>query len=307
MNKFKNKWIFIIAILVVILAIIIFSNKDGISKLIGVNKKDVFESKSNTENICKKKSYYLGVYLYNDTVSSGTDGYCVTGKENTCIETDCYKDKSVGACSAGTIIHYYVKSNDNDAIDKYFNVLHDDGDTMTLQSVDAITQSAWNESGKLTQGPITALAAIEDTTKNWTNVNQLNYCLGNKCTQFLKYPNLSYTQNDYTGFDNDALTSTNGGAYTYGSTNVISRSGYARIVSFQELVDLGCRYRSSCPSFLYNNNEEYYYTLGAYTGNSHSAWLVSTIDYKGLVYAVNNSEYFINTKHDLHAVVEINK
>jgi hypothetical protein len=292
MNKFKNKYVIILAILVIILGIIIFNNKDGISELIGINRKDVFESKSNTENICKKKSYYLGVYLYNDTVSSDTDGYCITGKEETCIETECYKDKSVGACPAGTIVHYYVNTYDINSQDVYFNVLHDDGETMTLQSVNAITKSAWGSSAS--EGPVTALTAITEATKGWTNVNDLTYTLGE--TIFLKYPNDSNNANPYTYCS--AYNSCTSNSYTLSSS--LTSNVKARIISMQEAADLGCTDEvSSCPSFMFYNKTEYW-ALNAY--NYKIAW---SLNYKGLSYEA--SAWLFNHTSYACAVVEIYK
>jgi hypothetical protein len=309
MNKFKNKYVIILAILVIILGIIIFNNKDGISELIGINRKDVFESKSNTENICKKKSYYLGVYLYNDTVSSDTDGYCITGKEETCIETECYKDKSVGACPAGTIVHYYVNTYDINSQDVYFNVLHDDGETMTLQSVNAITQSTWgNQSTTLVNiMPTDVLSAITSATSTWTNVNDLTYTLGE--TIFLKYPNNSSNKTSYT-----ICKTYNSCSKNY--SNLSYKNVKSRIISLQEAVDLGCTNTSgSCPKWM---NKTYAYWTLTLSEQSTSAGMY------GYTYIIYNKSVFCNNnnltkgtypydammtknKNYVYAVIEINK
>jgi hypothetical protein len=293
MNKFKNKWIFIVAIIVIILGIVIYYDNDDISNLISNKSKDYYDSSttSNDEyySVCKKKDFYIGVYEYNDSVSEGEKGYCISGKEDTCSESKCYKDKNVGSCLAGTIVHYYV----NETEDYYFNVLHDDGDTLTLQSVDAITQSAWGTSA--TVGPVTALTAITEATKDWNNVNDLNYELGT--TIFLKNPNNSDNANPYTYCSAyNRCTSNSYILSSYLTTNV-----KARLSSVQEYADLGCSsISSSCPTW---------FNIGIKKG----CWLINSNNkYPWLYYYNNksiatNSNNAVNDVYNLRAVVEINK
>ncbi len=54
---------------------------------------------------------------------------CITGEEETCKRTICYKNKTINSCPAGTIIKYKVNSTDIIG----FNVLFDEGNTMTIQ------------------------------------------------------------------------------------------------------------------------------------------------------------------------------
>jgi hypothetical protein len=290
MNKFKNKWLFIIAILVIILGIVIYSNKNNITNLISTSTKDVYENNysSNINYSCVKKNnkYILGAYEYNDSVSSGNDGYCVAGTEDTCIKTDCTEYGGIGACPAGTIIEYQV--NDNDVY--YFNVLHDDAGVMTLQSVDAITQSAWGTSA--TEGPVTALTAITEATKNWKNVNDLTYTLGE--TIFLKYPNYSWNNNSYT------LCNTWMSCYSnnYTLSSSLTQNVKARIISMQEATDLGCSggsagHTNTCPNWIYNINKNKYWTLNVYPNGNPLE-----IDFNGPSIATINF---------LKSVVEINK
>jgi hypothetical protein len=295
MNKFKNKSIFIVAILAIILGIIIYSNRNNITNLISTSTKDVYEnnSSSNINYSCVKKNnkYILGAYEYNDSVSSGNDGYCVAGTEDTCIKTDCTEYGGIGACPAGTIIEYQVNNNDI----YYFNVLHDDAGVMTLQSVDAITQSAWNESNDVTQGPITALTALTEATKNWSNVNDLNYSLGE--TIFLKYPNNSNNANPYTYCN--PYNSCTSNAYTLSSSD-LTTNVKARIISIQEAADLGCENRYySCPTWISCNN------FGIYTLSVNASSKILILRW--------NSDRVISdfpltsTEIGIKAVVEINK
>jgi hypothetical protein len=295
MNKFKNKWIFIIAILVIILGIFIFNNKDNISKLIGVNARSVTEeNNSNKIFVCNKapaiNPYILAAYEYNDTVKSGKAGYCIAGTEDTCVETKCYKDNNyANSCEAGTIIKYQVN---NDEI-YYFNVLHDDGGAMTLQSVDAITQSAWNSAQTNKQGPISALTAITEATKDWTNVNDLTYTLGE--TVFLKYPNNSDNANPYTDCNYSYGTCT---INSYNLSSNLTSNVKARMLSVQEALDVGCKFNiKSCPNWLNNNDYENYWTLNSY-GDAGGYTIYNKCIYDAGYVTINKS---------LKAVVEINK
>jgi hypothetical protein len=285
MNNFKNKCIFIIAILVIVLGIFIYSNKDDISQLIRINAKEVYENNSNINYSCiKKNKYILDAYEYNDSVSSGDAGYCVAGTENTCIKTDCAKYGGVGACPAGTIIKYQV--NDDEIY--YFNVLHDDGGVMTLQSVDAITSSAWGTS--TTKGPVTALTAITDATKDWSNVNDLNYSLGE--TIFLKYPNDSSNANPYTGCSEYNSCTSN----KYTLTSELTTNVKARIISVQEVSDIINSVNSSSNSGWIKG---IYWTLSS---SSNYPWYVKS---DGSLYS--SSLYKVNYSFPIKPVIEINK
>jgi hypothetical protein len=288
MNKFKNKWIFIIAILVIILGIVIFNNKDDISELIRINKRDIYNSTNN--NVCKKviNKNILAIYDYNDTVSSVNDGYCVTGEESTCKEATCLSNIInngwfIKDCKAGTIIKYQV--NDNDIY--YFNVLHDDGDTMTLQSVkDTTIKTKWGDS--LAIGPITALTAITEATKDWINVNDLTYTAGE--TTFLKYPNRSINENPYTYCESGYCTTNSFILNSYLTTNV-----KARIISYQELEDLSS---GMYPTFIKYDDSAGLWTLNNYANNG--AVIIDVIN-KSFSYA------YISSNFSSRAVVEIYK
>jgi hypothetical protein len=299
MNKYKNKWIIIVAIMVIVIGIIIYSNKDDITNLISTNTKYVYDSNSYyniNNNTCKKKinnPYILGAYYYNDTVSNLEEGYCVDGTENTCKFNTCIGNKDHGTCEAGTIILYRV--NEDEVY--YFNVLHDDGETMTLQSVDDTIQTSWGTS--LTDGPIKVLAAITEATKDWSNVNDLTYTLGE--TIFLKYPNYSWNDNPYTYCS--SYNSCTSNAYTLSSD--LTKNVKARIISVQEATDLGCTSNKlSCPNYL-STKGILLWTLQLSKSNAyiihHDRYILGSGSYNITSSSVNTAKSYAK------AVVEINK
>jgi hypothetical protein len=277
MNKFKNKWIFIVAILVIILGMIIYSNKDDITNLISTSTKDTYDSiiaSDNDVEICRNKkpnkNFILAAYEYNDTVLDTQEGYCISGTEST--------------CPAGTIINYMVSPTTS----VYFYVLHDDGGVMTLQSVNEITKSAWGN--KASEGPVTALTAITEATKDWSNVNDLTYTLGE--TIFLKYPNNSSNANPYNNCIGYDCTSN---LYTLSSE--LTTNVKARILSGQEAADIGCtKISNSCPNWM-NSNVNGYWISNCYP--TSGAYMISSNSIQQGSYA--------STARPLLAVVEINK
>jgi hypothetical protein len=287
--------IFIVTILVIIFGIVIYSNKDDISELIGISTKETYDSisiltdgKSDETKTCNSnKPNLIWALEYNDTVSSSTDGYCVSGKEDTCKASTCYMDKSVSSCPAGTIILYRV--NDDEIY--YFNVLHDDGETMTLQSVDAIVQSAWGTSTSV--GPVTALTAITEATNDWSNVNDLTYTLGQ--TVFLKYPNNSDNANPYTYCSAYNRCTSN----SYILSSDLTTNVKARFISIQEAADLGCTdIVNSCPKWLPCDIAGMF---SLQTSDSYSAWYVRWTSNPYITY------YNIENTLVIKPVVEINK
>ena len=70
----------------------------------------------------------LEAYTYNQT--TGDEHFCVTGDEETCQESTCYKTKTEGSCPAGTIIKYKV----NNSTTETFHVMYDDASSITMQT-----------------------------------------------------------------------------------------------------------------------------------------------------------------------------
>ena len=245
--------------------------------------------------ICKENPI-VKAYTYNSTS-------CITGEEESCETTNCYKNKTAGSCPAGTIIKYKV----NDSEEKYFHVLHDDGDTITMQQRENTTSNyVWNSDGN-SEGPLTILPILENETSGWSNVNDITYTAGTD----------TLYQNAYTGCiassTGDKLSCTRN-TYTLGK-----RTAKARMITGQETAALGCRYATekSCPNWMNNytynatsyggtnnNNWTYgYWTMSAHSNYYDYVWMV--IFQGGIqgspIYKLTNGSF------GARAVVEINK
>ena len=232
-------------------------------------------------------------YTYNSST-------CVTGEESTCVQTSCYENSSVGSCPAGTIIKYAV----NDTEEKYFHVLHDDGDTMTLQQREnTVYNTAWYaDSDDSTKGPLTILPALENATSGWKNVNNQTYTMGTT--------NFNNT-NSYTGCADNMNCIAN--TYTLGE-----RTSKARMITKQEATALGCTTSDkSCPNWMNNylhnstsyggtvndttgDRNEGYWTMSASSSDSGSAWFVN---YEGNVLRDRTTR----TYYGARAVVVVSK
>jgi len=130
------------------------------------NKDDVVVNLPRNKNI-------TAIFQYNQTTGSST--YCVTGEESTCqaiAEPKVYQQS--------TIIKYKV----NNRTQKYFYVIKDNGDTLTLQQRDDTTsKNSWykNDNGEsdATLGPLNILSVLESATVGWTNVLDQTYIRNN--------------------------------------------------------------------------------------------------------------------------------
>ena len=285
------------------------------SKLSSTNVQDALDELSEKSKL-KNRRNIVEAYTYNQTV--GASNYCVTGDEDTCVETTCYHNKTSGSCPAGTIIVYKV--NDNKTV--RFHVMYDNGDTLTMQSQrNTIYSTPWIDAGDYAtentdgtacsytscsdEGPITILNALESATAGWDNVNTLTYTIGTT----------TFKTNAYTGCS----------AYNNCDTNTYTlseRTAKSRMVTVQESADLGCTTTSkTCPIWMYNylitstNNggtindtnitngatgNYGYWTMNPYSSHVLYAWLV---DRNGTVGYDNTSE----VSRGARAVVEINK
>ncbi len=169
------------------------------------------------------------VFTYNQTV--GSDNFCVTGEEETCISLKIAPE----TYSTGTIIKYKV--NDNE--EKYFYVVADNQDTLTLQQRENLIYStAWYaESSTNKMGPLTILPLLEEATKGWTNVLDQTYTMGTTI----------FKDNAFTGCELETLNCTEN-RYT-----LESRTAKARMITVQEAYSLGCTgEEQSCPIWMYN-------------------------------------------------------
>ena len=206
--------------------------------------------------------------------------------ENECIK---YNEK----CANGTLVN--VKVNENDTYDFY--VINDTGDKLTLilnknlgSTISWITESDYNASGGTNygtfgnneKGPITALNTLKTLTNNWTNVLDNEYIIS--------------------GIGNDGKTK----IYDDITMNI-----KARLLTYQEAINLGCSMKSSsCPEYLYSNLSGLnttdipagYWTSTADATNSNIALY---INYNGNVY--NNVSLTFATARGIRPVITIEK
>ena len=255
------------------------------------------------EAIKYSNSNILMAYKYDYDPTNNPTG-CITGEEESCEQIPVKKSVSL---LPGTIIKYKV----NDTTEKYFHVLHDDGDKVTLQQREnTVNDVEWySAANDNTKGPTTILASLESVTSNWTNVNNLTYRAGTTVLY----------ENQYTGCTATAGTvlTCSSNKYTLGEKNV-----KARMITGQETAALECKNGTSqsCPSwmnnYLYqstsnggtqvakdsNGKDTYgYWTMSANASNSEKPWFVL---YNG---SINGSNYTRTTNYGARAVVEINK
>jgi len=235
----------------------------------------------------------LNIYTYDQTKGSST--FCVTGEEETCTSLK----SAPSIYEAGTIIKYKV--NDNE--EKYFHVVSDNGDTLTLQQRENLVyDTAWYAgSSDNTKGPTTILPALESATMGWTNVLDQTYTLGTTTFKDNAFTGCGY---DRTNKVFNCATNT----YTLGE-----RTGKARLISVQEAHALGCtQYDQSCPVWMYNylydvtsnggtvnqtggkyGNNYGYWTMNANASYSNRAWYVH---YNGLVNNSNTTNTYIGAR-----------
>ncbi len=243
---------------------------------------------------------FVEAYTYNQT--SGASNYCVTGKEETCQKTMCYKNKTENSCPVGTIIRYRV--NDTDIVN--FHVMRDNGSKITMQSQrNTINETSWISKedyiaaggtnaeygtfGNNKKGPLTVLTSLENATSGWSNVNNQIYTLG-------------------TNTGCSAYNSCTKNTYTLGS-----RTAKARLITLQEAASFGCNNSSqSCPIWMYNylNNStnnggtendssaSVYWSSSAYSTYSNYAWYI-------MVGRLGND--FVYMENGARAVVEVTK
>lgn len=205
------------------------------------------KSKNCTTGSCSKveSNFYVG-YTYNQI--KGSDNYCVTGDEATCVRTDCYTS-SAKTCPSGTIIDYIV-SGTNTRV--RFHVMYDNGGTLTMQTQkNTIKNVSWYSSAQddNTKGPLTILSALESETSNWNNVENQTYTLGE------------------TVFKTNAYTGCSGVSCTKNNYLLPLRTAHARMITLQEVVDLGCTVEenNTCPIWMFN----YLYTSISFGGTEN--------------------------------------
>ena len=172
----------------------------------------------------------VAAYTYNS-------GSCITGEESGCVVTNCYTNSASGSCPAGTIIKYNVSAAET----KYFHVLHDDGETITMQQREnTVYNLVWNTDNEMS-GPTTILPALESETSGWSNVNYQTYTLGTTVLY----------DNAYTGCRLNVIPNLVCDANSY---TLSQRTGKARLITGQEAIKLGCKEEvsQSCPNWMNN-------------------------------------------------------
>ena len=268
--------------------------------------------KLNLKTDIRKRNNFISAYTYNSST-------CVTGEEDACIKTDCYKTKTARSCPSGTIIKYKV--NDTDIVT--FHVMYDNGSTLIMQSQkNIINNTMWisntdyeTENTDKTscgyyscndEGPMTVLVALERATNSWTNINDQNYTMGTT----------SFKTNAFTGCNEYNSCTTN--TYT-----LPSRTVKARMITVQEAVNLGCtKANKSCPNWMNNylcdsisysgtisdNSKDVvtqsdncgYWSMNTVSSGSNDAWIVN---YTGSIGSPN----VYNTSRGARAVVVVSK
>ena len=289
------------------------------SKLTSTNVQDAIDELYD-KTFTKKK---IKAYTYSETGSNK----CINGEEKTCVETKCYENKSANNCVQGTIIKYYV----NDTEQKIFYVLHDDGDTITMQQREnTVRNIVWyKDSNDSTKGPLTILPYLEAATATWTNVELQEYTAG--YTNF--YEN-AYTGCTYSTSNYKITCSVNTYNGDQANLTLSKRKVRARMITAQEASSTGCLVwkdgsedstinQGSCPDFMHNYlvqsktyggsyedntvNEDGvysydYWTMSADSSDSSHAWSVSR---KGFMYS--SSYGTCDTGYGARAVVVISK
>lgn len=233
----------------------------------------------------------LVVYQY-DYINIET--FCVTGEEKSCV---LLKTEADSIYNRGTIIKYRVNSNES----YYFHVLHDDGDTLTLQQRENILTGQWYLEPDNTKGPLTAISALESETSDWINVNDQTYTMGS------------------TVFGNGINAMTGCSPYSSCTKNTYAwetRTAKARMITLQEAAEQGCSsVELDCPIYMSNylsNSTEYggtvnrgttnrYWTMNAHSSSSYpsNAWYVLS-NRRVVSYPSNNT-------YGIRAVIVINK
>ena len=195
------------------------------SKLTSTNVQDAIDELYD-KTFTKKK---IRAYTYSETESNK----CINGEEKTCVETTCYESKTANSCVQGTIIKYYV----NDTEQKVFYVLHDNGETITMQQRENTVRNIpwYKDADDNTKGPLTILPYLEAATATWTNVEFQEYTAG--YTNF--YEN-AYTGCTYSTSNYKITCSVN--TYNGDSTNLTlsKRKVRARMITAQEVSSTSC-------------------------------------------------------------------
>lgn len=213
-------------------------------------------------------------YTYDE---DNQDTLCITGDEDTCEKTDCYKTGNT--CNSGDIIDYMVNGTDR----VRFHVMYDENGKITMQTQQNIVSNVtWNSTNLNTDGPTTILSALDTSTATWTNPNNISYTLGTT----------SFKTNSATGCS--AYDACSGNKYT-----LSSKVAKARLITVQEASLLGCTSTAdSCPAWL-SSATSGYWTSNAVSVDDTNAFAISGSSINN--YAASTAIY------GARAVIQINK
>jgi len=182
--------------------------------------------------------------------------------------------------------------------------MFDNGDTLTLQQREnTVYDIAWHAGGNdNSKGPTTILSALQEETKDWSNVLMQVYTLGTTIFKDNAFTGCAY--NGTTKILNCATNSYTSDKHSY----------RARMITVQEAQALGCTMNNqSCPLWMYNylyNSTGYggkygnnwgYWTMNANSSGSTNAFRI--FDYGRL----NETHAVSEINHGARAVVMINK
>lgn len=243
----------------------VWINKDADNAVMNTVFKAKIRVEAMQESSLSKYQYtnknIKAVYTYDDV---NTETRCITGEEATCQQISL---TSSDTASQGTIIKYAV----NDSEEKYFYVLHDDGETMTLQQRENTIDSVyWSADGYNSSGPITVISELETITNSWTNVNNQIYTMGKTI----------FKNNSDTACFINGNFSTSQIECSYNTNSYVwaEKTSKVRLITAQEMSDLGCSAaENSCPIWAMNylrDSLKYGGTVSASESNFY--WAMTT-------------------------------
>ena len=254
------------------------------------------------------------VYKYNQDGSGEETDYtgCLGGSEAGCsnIVSTINKNTTYGV---GDIVKYEVA----DGVEKYFNVLYDNGSTLTLQQREnTIANTAWYSPLGNSQGPTTILSALETSTNGWNYVNNQTYTFGattfGKTTFSATATGCIWTKS--TTPDSSSCTIMQYPSFT--KTDV-----KARLITAQEAGEMNCQMQTlkTCKKFMNNYLKESKSNGGSFTAkdvkgnNTYGYWTMTAKanDNDSALYVSGQgnilSNYTTGSDYGARAVVEINK
>ena len=257
--------------------VILEAGDTSLNAMEGVTATDNSDSSGSSVNIAAKSNISFGIpgeytITYIATDSSGNKiikkriveifkiektlaGLATTSIDLGITEVDSCVEKGT-LCNFGAGVQeptvFAIKVNVDDVYKFY--VINDDGNEVTLIMDRNLGEKvAWYENEKNSSfGPITAVTALNERTRGWTNISKRKYTYAD-----------------------------DGGGAVYESFTETMR---ARLLTYTEAENLGCKTTGSCPAFLYINlssagTEEQplgYWTSAAHATITGEAWTIRT-------------------------------